>query len=125
MATLRAATASLLERGRPFLAVCLGHQVLAGLLGLDLTYKDIVFQGTQTRLRVLGHEQVVGFYNTFVARVPAGGLPPGVRVETDPATGDIHLLAGPHYRSVQFHAESILSQHGAGVLRELVSDLLG
>ena len=124
MATLRAATATLLERQQPFLAVCLGHQILSGLLGLDLVYKDIVFQGTQTRLPVLGHERVVGFYNTFVARVPRGGLPPGVRVETDPVTGDIHLLAGPHYRSVQFHAESILSQSGADVLRELVSDLL-
>jgi phenazine biosynthesis protein phzE len=124
MATLREATAMLLERQRPFLAVCLGHQVLSGLLGLDLVYKDIVFQGTQTRLPVLGHERVVGFYNTFVARAPHGGLPPGVRVETDPVSGDIHLLAGPHYRSVQFHAESILSQSGAEVLRELVSDLL-
>ena len=125
MVTLRTATLALLEQRRPFLAVCLGHQVLSGLLGLDLAYKDIVFQGTQTRLRVLGHEQVVGFYNTFVARVPAGGLPPGVRVETDPESGDIHLLSGPHYRSVQFHAESILSQQGADVLRKLVSDLLG
>ena len=94
-------------------------------MGLDLVYKDIVFQGTQTRLPVLGHEQVVGFYNTFVARVPDGGLPAGIRVESDPVTGDIHLLAGPHYRSVQFHAESILSQQGADVLRELVTELLG
>ena len=125
MAVLRTATESLLERQRPFLAVCLGHQVLCGLLGLDLVYKDIVFQGTQTRLPVLGREQVVGFYNTFVARVPAHGLPAGVQVETDPVTGDVHLLSGPHYRSVQFHAESILSQQGADVLRRLVTDLLG
>lgn len=124
MARLRAATDRLLERGQPFLAVCLGHQVLAGRLGLELVYKDIVFQGTQTRLPVLGREQVVGFYNTFVARVPAAGLPPGVTVERDPASGDVHLLAGPHYRSVQFHAESVLSQQGADVLRSLVTDLL-
>ncbi len=124
IATLRAATATLLEQRRPFLAVCLGHQVLSGLLGLDLAYKDIVFQGTQTRLPVLGREQVVGFYNTFVARVPTAGLPDGVTVETDPATGDVHLLSGPHYRSVQFHAESILSQQGDDVLRTLVSQLL-
>ena len=98
--------------------------MLSGLLGLDLVYKDIVFQGTQTRLPVLGREQVVGFYNTFVARVPADGLPDGVSVETDPATGDMHLLSGPHYRSVQFHAESILTQQGDDVLRALVSELL-
>ena len=124
IATMRDATATLLEQRRPFLAVCLGHQVLSGLLGLDLVYKDIVFQGTQTRLPVLGREQVVGFYNTFVARVPADGLPDGVSVETDPSTGDVHVLSGPHYRSVQFHAESILTQQGDDVLRALVSQLL-
>ena len=34
--------------GKPFLAVCLGHQVLCGALGIPLAYKDIVFQGTQS-----------------------------------------------------------------------------
>ncbi len=121
---LRAVVDDRLAARRPFLAVCLGHQVLAGALGLDLEYKDIVFQGTQTRLSVLGRDEVVGFYNTFVARVPAGGLPPGVRVETDSATGDVHLLAGSRFRGVQFHAESILTQHGIDVLRELVVAVL-
>ena len=52
-------------------------------------------------------------------------LPEGVTVETDPATGDVHLVAGPHYRGVQFHAESILTQNGFGILRDLVTDLVG
>ncbi len=124
IAAFRAAVDELLAVRQPFLAVCLGHQVLCGALGLDLAYKDIVFQGTQTRLPVLGRDEVVGFYNTFVARVPAGGLPAGVTVETDDETGDIHLLAGPHYRGVQFHAESILTQHGFEILRDLVTALL-
>ena len=51
-------------------------------------------------------------------------LPDGVRVETDPATGDIHLLVGPHYRGIQFHAESILTEHGYDLLHDLVLDLL-
>ena len=111
--------------GQPFLAVCLGHQILSRNLGLDLAYKDIVFQGTQSDLTVLGRPETVGFYNTFVARVPASGLPEGVRVEADDASGDIHLLAGPHFRGIQFHAESILSQNGFGILRDLVTDLIG
>ncbi len=125
MATLHAAVRSLLAAGQPFLAVCLGHQTLCLQLGLDVEYKDIVFQGTQSRLPVLDREETVGFYNTFVARVPAGGLPEGVAVQTDPATGDVHLIAGPHYRGVQFHAESILTQGGFGILRDLVTDLIG
>jgi phenazine biosynthesis protein phzE len=98
--------------------------VLSGALGLDLAYKDIVFQGTQNRLPLLGRDEVVGFYNTFVARSADHGLPAGVSVETDPLTGDVHLLRGPHYVGVQFHAESILSQRGFDILRELVGDLL-
>ncbi|HPU12703.1 MAG TPA: anthranilate synthase family protein [Aeromicrobium sp.] len=121
---LRAATQRLLDRGQPFLAICLGHQTLSHLIGLDLVFKDIVFQGTQSALPILGRTETVGFYNTFVARVPESGLPAGVSVETDPASGDIHLVAGPAYRGIQFHAESILTQHGYSLLRELTESLL-
>ncbi len=124
IATIHGVVDELLTSGHPFLAVCLGHQALAHRLGLDLTFKDIVFQGTQSRLPVLGRPETVGFYNTFVARVPESGLPDGVTVETDEATGDIHLLAGPHYRGVQFHAESVLTQNGFAILRDLVLALL-
>ena len=125
MAVLHATVRHLLDTERPFLAVCLGHQTLSHQIGLDLTFKDIVFQGTQSDVTVLGRPETVGFYNTFVAREPAAGLPAGVTVEADPATGDIHLVAGPHYRGVQFHAESILTQGGFGILRDLVTDLIG
>ncbi len=125
MQVLRAATQRLLDRGQPFLAICLGHQTLSHLIGLDLVFKDIVFQGTQSSLPVLGRTETVGFYNTFVARVPEAGLPAGVSVETDPASGDIHLVAGPNFRGIQFHAESILTQHGYTILRELAEQLIG
>lgn len=125
MAVLHEIVTGLLAAKRPFLSVCLGHQVLAHQIGLDLAFKDIVFQGTQSQLPVLGRRETVGFYNTFVARVPASGLPDGVSVETDPVSGDIHLLAGPHYRGVQFHAESILTQNGFQIIRELVMGLIG
>ncbi|MGH3357333.1 MAG: anthranilate synthase family protein, partial [Nocardioidaceae bacterium] len=118
------AVGDLLESGRPFLAVCLGHQLLAKRLGLELAYKDIVFQGTQTTLPVSGRDETVGFYNTFVARVPDAGLPQDVTVETDPESGDVHTLAGPHFRGMQFHAESILTRNGFEIVRELVIELL-
>ena len=124
MAVLHRLVGGLLESKRPFLSVCLGHQVLSHQIGLDLTFKDIVFQGTQSRLPLRGAVETVGFYNTFVARVPEAGLPEGVTVETDPESGDIHLVAGPHYRGVQFHAESILTQNGFAIIRDLVTDLL-
>jgi phenazine biosynthesis protein phzE len=140
MAALRQAVAALLESQRPFLAVCLGHQALCHQLGIPLTYKDIVFQGTQSEVVVNGRRERVGFYNTFVGRVPpAGGraageeragvprpfeLPAGVIVEADAESGDVNALAGPHYRGVQFHAESILTERGWDIVHDLVSALV-
>ncbi len=121
----RRAIDALLAAGKPFLAVCLGHQVLCDRLGLSLAYKDIVFQGTQSPVSIEGRVERVGFYNTFVGRLGEDGPPPGVRVEADPATGDIHLVCGPTYRGVQFHAESILTENGFALLRQLLLELLG
>ncbi len=131
IAAFRAATEELLASGQPFLSVCLGHQVLCDRLGIALAYKDIVFQGTQARVDLSatrdaspgGAEETVGFYNTFVAR-PDAPLPAGVTAATDPLTGDVHMVRGPHYRGVQFHAESVLTQNGFALLRDLVLDLL-
>ncbi len=71
IAAYRRAIEDLLASGTPFLAVCLGHQVLCDVLEIPLAYKDIVFQGTQSSVGIDGREEKVGFYNTFVAR--AGG----------------------------------------------------
>ncbi|MDH2412664.1 anthranilate synthase family protein [Nocardioides sp. CER19] len=127
MANLRAAVASLLVAGRPFLAVCLGHQALCHQLGIGLHYKDIVFQGTQSAvplsLRGQGRTERVGFYNTFVGRADRE-LPTGVTVDADPASGDIHAIHGPHFEGIQFHAESILTERGYDLLHELAARLL-
>ena len=125
MGKLRHAVAHLLEVEQPFLAVCLGHQALCHQLGIELAYKDIVFQGTQSPVSYDGRTERVGFYNTFVGRVaPDEVLPEGVSVDVDEPTGDVHHLRGPHYRGIQFHAESILTQRGYDLLHDLVSDLL-
>ena len=124
IAAFRAAVDELLAAGQPFLAVCLGHQVLCSRLGIDLGYKDIVFQGTQSRVSLAGREENVGFYNTFVGRVDGTGLPEGVEVAADPESGDIHMVSGAHFRGVQFHAESILTEHGYELIHDLVLELL-
>jgi len=129
IASFRRAVDDLLASDQPFLAVCLGHQTLCERLGLDLGYKDVVFQGTQSPVRLDGRTERVGFYNTFVARVPSGAQSDGalladVRVEADEVTGDVHAVIGPHFRGIQFHAESILTENGYDLLHAAVRDLL-
>jgi phenazine biosynthesis protein phzE len=124
IATFRRAADRLLARKQPLLAVCLGHQVLCDRLGIPLAYKDIVFQGTQAEVVLDGQAERVGFYNTFVGRVGDAALPEGVSAEIDPGTGDVHLIRGPHFRGIQFHAESILTEHGSRLVHGLVLDLL-
>ncbi|HEY9563197.1 MAG TPA: anthranilate synthase family protein [Nocardioides sp.] len=125
IATFRAAVDGLLEARQPFLAVCLGHQTLCQRLGIPLAYKDIVFQGTQSPVEIDGRTERVGFYNTFVGRVTSDTvLPDGVLVETDRASGDVHLVAGETFRGIQFHAESILTENGYDLIHGLVRDLL-
>jgi 2-amino-4-deoxychorismate synthase len=122
---VRTAVDHLLSARTPFLAVCLGHQVLCSALGLPLAVKDIVFQGTQTQIELFGRPEKVGFYNTFVARVEDDAdVPAEVTVSRDPVSGDVHYIEGPHYRGVQFHCESILTENGFDIVRELLSALL-
>ncbi|WP_125568950.1 anthranilate synthase family protein [Nocardioides baekrokdamisoli] len=126
IANMRAAVDKLLGGSTPFLAVCLGHQTLCDRLGIPLAYKDIVFQGTQSPVSISGRTERVGFYNTFVGKHGVGGqLPAGVTVEADPETGDIHLVRGDGFVGIQFHAESILTERGFGLLHDLVGGLLG
>ena len=122
IADVTAATRALLEGDRNFLAVCLGHQILCGLLGFSLEKKAITFQGTQQTVDLFGLPERVGFYNTFVARGAATRA--GVEVAADPVTGDVHALRSERFQSYQFHAESILTTNGHDILKATLRALI-
>ncbi|KWX01652.1 2-Amino-2-deoxy-isochorismate synthase [Carbonactinospora thermoautotrophica] len=122
MAALRALLERRLAARRPLLAVCLSHQILAGLLGLPVVAKESPYQGTQREIDLFGRRVRVGFYNTFTAR--ATGPVPGIEVSADPKTGEVHALRGAGFASTQFHLESVLSTHGVEILRDLLGRLL-
>jgi phenazine biosynthesis protein phzE len=129
MNTLRALTRDLLVGTVPFLSICLGHQILAAELGLDIVRREVPNQGVQQRVDLFGRSELVGFYNTYVARcehdvIPGTGLRAPVEVSRNPVTGEVHALRGAGFRSVQFHIESILTQHGLRILRDLLVSLL-
>jgi phenazine biosynthesis protein phzE len=123
IAHLRGAVQLLLDSGVPFLAVCLSHQVLSGVLGLPLRRRKVPNQGVQRVIDLFGRRTRVGFYNTFAARAEAdefepAGLAGPVAVSRDRETGEVHALRGPGFASMQFHPESVLTADGVGILRE-------
>jgi len=127
MAHLAEAITRLLAERRPFLAVCLSHQVLCTLLGLDLVPLTPPNQGVRREIDLFGRRVRVGFYNSFAARSAVDVLddPDGeVKISRDPVTGEVHALSGPTFQSVQFHAESVLTEDGDALLRNLVGTLL-
>ncbi len=127
IAHLRRAARSLLRRGTPFLAVCLSHQVLCRVLGLELVRRDVPSQGEQRRIALFGRQEVVGFYNTFTARSDHDRIehPTGpVEICRDAETGEVHALHGNGFASVQFHPESVLTADGPAVLGRLLASVL-
>ncbi|SCF02528.1 phenazine biosynthesis protein phzE [Micromonospora coriariae] len=127
MVALRELLTGLLASGRPTLAVCLGHQVLAGLLGLPLHRREAPYQGLQREVPLFGHVRRVGFYSTFTARADADRLDTAygpVELARDVRDGAVHALRGRGFAGVQFHPESVLSPDGIAVLTELLDDLL-
>ncbi|MBQ1049755.1 chorismate-binding protein [Micromonospora sp. C51] len=127
MTRLRALLTRLLAAGHPTLAVCLGHQLLAGLLGLPVHRRDAPYQGLQRTVTLFGTPRRVGFYATFTARATTDRLdgPYGpVELARDESDGAVHALRGRGFAGVQFHPESVLSPDGVAVLTELLRDLL-
>ncbi|WP_159766873.1 anthranilate synthase family protein [Streptomyces sp. HM190] len=127
MRFLRGLTAEVLRDHRHgVLGVCLGHELIAAELGLEIVRKEVPYQGAQTSVDLFGREEVVGFYNSFVARcddAAAGELAArGVEVSRS-GGGEVHALRGPGFAGVQFHPESVLTLDGVTVVRELVAGL--
>ncbi|MFI9263886.1 anthranilate synthase family protein [Streptomyces werraensis] len=128
IAHLRATVRALLDERRPFLAVCLSHQTLCTLLGFPLVRRAVPNQGVQREIDLFGARERVGFYNTFAARAEEDkaecegvGV---VEVSRDPDTGEVHALRGPHFASMQFHPESVLTQDGVRIVGDLVREVL-
>ncbi|MEU9153105.1 anthranilate synthase family protein [Streptomyces sp. NPDC048417] len=136
MRFLRKLTAAMIREHRHgVLGVCLGHELIAAELGLEIVRKEVPYQGAQTTVDLFGRPETVGFYNSFVARCDEDEARElaahGVQVSRA-ANGEVHALRGPGragdaprnaVAGVQFHPESVLSLNGAAVVRELIGQL--
>ncbi|MFD7947144.1 anthranilate synthase family protein, partial [Streptomyces sp. NPDC059744] len=109
------------------LGVCLGHELIAAELGLEIVRKTVPYQGAQTRIELFGRPETVGFYNSFTARCDDETVTElaahSIEVSRDAATGELHALRGDGFASVQFHPESVLTLRGASIVAELLAGL--
>jgi phenazine biosynthesis protein phzE len=129
MRFLRDLTAEVVRSHRHgVLGVCLGHELIAAELGLEIVRKEVPYQGAQTTIDLFGRSETVGFYNSFVARCDDEALQElsahGIEVSRAD-NREVHAMRGPGFAGVQFHPESILTLNGAAVVRELVAQLRG
>jgi phenazine biosynthesis protein phzE len=127
--TMRRVIRRVLDESRPLLVVCLGHQVLSHLLGLELRRLPVPNQGAQHEVEVFGRQELCGFYNTFAAYADADQVAAPVRggkveLARDQVTGAVHATRGERFRSLQFHAESVLTQRGIDLIGWMVTELL-
>ncbi|WP_426737006.1 anthranilate synthase family protein [Plantibacter sp. 2H11-2] len=113
-----------LAAGAPLLAVCLSHQVLAIQLGLPIERLDAPRQGLQLDLDLFGEQSLIGFYNTFTARLAGEAPVGGVEIAADAASGDVFAMRGRGFASVQGHLESVLSRDGLRTLGSLAGHAL-
>ena len=121
---------ALLRRFAPeksILGVCLGHQAIGEAFGGVLRNLDSVFHGVATRARVvaddalfqgLPREFAVGRYHSWA--VEKGSFPSeALEITALDEEGEIMALRHRAYnvRGVQFHPESILTEHGTQILK--------
>ncbi|WP_128376090.1 anthranilate synthase family protein [Streptomyces cavernae] len=127
MRLLRGLTADVLRSHQHgVLGVCLGHELIAAELGLEIVRKEVPYQGAQTEIDLFGRTETVGFYNSFVAHCDDETAAELAAHDVDVSrsgSGEVHALRGPRFAGVQFHPESVLSLNGAAVVRELLAGL--
>lgn len=112
---------------KSILGVCLGEQCIGEIFGGKLTNLDSVFHGIATPVTLINSKDPVlfqdipdafsvGRYHSWV--VDAAGFPEELEVTAVDGSGKVMALKHKKYnvRGVQFHPESILTEHGEKML---------
>ena len=112
----------------PILGVCLGHQAIGQAFGGEVVHAGKVMHGKTSTIRHDGRGVFRGVPNPFAATryhslaIRRGNLPGCLEVTAESEDGEI---MGVRHRTlavegVQFHPESILSEHGHALLRNFL-----
>ena len=117
----------------PILGVCLGHQSIGQAYGGDVVRAGRIMHGKTSPIRHRGQGVFAGLPDGYEATryhslvVDRGTLPECLEVTawTENADGSIEEIMGLRHREhpvqgVQFHPESILTEHGHALLKNFL-----
>jgi anthranilate synthase component 2 len=109
------------------LGVCLGCQAIAEVFGGNISNLSKVYHGVATPIKVLDRKEklfdslpdtfLAGRYHSWV--VNEKGLPGELAITAKDEAGNIMGIRHTRYdvRGVQFHPESVLTEHGKTMLK--------
>ena len=117
--------------GLPLLGVCLGHQAICQAHGAEIVRAKTLMHGKTSAVSHDGTGVLAGLESPFTATryhsltVREASLSPRVRV-TARSADDGEVMAvrveGTRTHGVQFHPESIASEHGALIIRAFLAE---
>ena len=117
----------------PILGVCLGHQAIGQAYGGDVVRAKTIMHGKTSRIRHEGRGVFAGLPDAYEATryhslvVARETLPDALEITawTDHEDGSFEEIMGLRHREhpvegVQFHPESILTEHGHALLKNFL-----
>ena len=118
----------------PILGVCLGHQAIGQAYGGDVVRAGTIMHGKTSRIRHEGKGVFAGLPDAYEATryhslvVARDTLPDCLEITawTDREDGSFEEIMGVRHREhpvegVQFHPESILTEHGHALLKNFLA----
>ncbi len=112
----------------PILGVCLGHQCIGEAYGGEIVRARRPMHGKTSRITHTGAGVFEGLPNPFVATryhslvIAPGSVPPELRVTATSEDGEIMAVEHAEHPvvGVQFHPESVLTEHGYRILERFL-----
>ncbi len=112
----------------PILGVCLGHQSIGAAYGGEVVRADRIMHGKISEIRHTGNVLFRDVPSPFTATryhsliIRRETCPPDLEIIAETDIGEIMAVAARKHRvwGVQFHPESILTQHGKTIIRNFL-----